>query len=114
MENSTFEVTTALSEAELGESIDSEICAAADDGREETFFVLTADGDNAGLDEGQFAFDQDGVTIIEDEDGQFIELHREYTESGQANYWFVLEQGQSTRFFPFLDERCGPLPVRGD
>lgn len=98
MENSTFEVTTALSEAELGESIDSEICAAADDGREETFFVLTADGDNAGLDEGQFAFDQDGVTIIEDEDGQFIELHREYTESGQANYWFVLEQGQSTRF----------------
>ena len=98
MENSIFDVTAEPPEASLGERIHSEVYAVADDGREETFFVLTADGDNAGLDERRLDFDQNDVAVIQDEDGQNIELHREYTESGEVNYWFVLEQGQSASF----------------
>ncbi len=98
MENSTFEVTATPSEAVLGEVIDSEIYAVADDGREETFFVLSADGNNAGLDESRLDFDSDGIASIEDENGQAIDLHREYTEAGEARYWFVLQEGQSASF----------------
>ena len=98
MENSIFDVTAEPPEASLGERIHSEVYAVADDGREETFFVLTADGDNAGLDERRLDFDHNDVAVIQDEDGQNIELHREYTESGEVNYWFVLEQGQSASF----------------
>lgn len=56
MENSVLEVTSTPSEAVLGEVIKTEIFALADDGREETYFVLTADGDNAGLDESRLDF----------------------------------------------------------
>ena len=98
MENSTFEVTVTPSEAPLGEAIHSKIYTEADDGREETYFVISADGDNAGLDESQLDFDSDGVAAIEDENGQTIELHREYTENGEAQYWFVLLKGQSANF----------------
>ena len=86
MENSIFDVTAEPPEASLGERIHSEVYAVADDGREETFFVLTADGDNAGLDERRLDFDHNDVAVIQDEDGQSIELHREYTESGEVNY----------------------------
>lgn len=98
MEKSTFEVTAASSEAVFGENIYSEIHATADDGREETFFVLTADGNNAGLNESQIHFDDNGVTAVADENGQTIQLHREYTENGASHYWFVLKQGQSVSF----------------
>ena len=98
MEHGIFEVTATPSEAALGETIDTEIYAEAEDGREETFFVLSADGDNAGLDESQFDFDEDGTAVIEDVDGQLIEIHREYNESGVTTYWFVLEKGQSFNF----------------
>lgn len=98
MENSVLEVTATPSEAVLGEVIETEIFALADDGREETYFVLTADGDNAGLDESQLDFDSDGIASIEDTNGQVIDLHREYTEAGEARYWFVLQEGQSASF----------------
>ena len=98
MEHSTLEVTATLSEAVLGETIDTEIYAEAEGDREETFFVLSADGDNAGLDESQFGFDEDGIAVIEDVDGQAIKLHREYDEDGVVCYWFTLSEGQSTQF----------------
>lgn len=98
MENSVLEVTATPSEAVLGEVIETEIFASADDGRKETYFVLTADGDNAGLDESQLDFDSDGIASIEDENEQVIDLHREYTKTGEARYWFVLQEGQSASF----------------
>ena len=98
MENSVLEVTATPSEAVLGEVIETEIFASADDGRKETYFVLTADGDNAGLDESQLDFDSDGIASIEDENEQVIDLHREYTKTGEARYWFVLQEGQSANF----------------
>ncbi len=98
MEHGIFEVTATPSEAALGETIDTEIYAEAEDGREETFFVLSADGDNAGLDESQLDFDEDGIAVIEDADGQVIDFHREYDEDGIACYWFKLTEGQSTQF----------------
>lgn len=97
MENSILEVNAVSSRAALGERIETEIYASADDGRKETFFVLAADGRNAGLDESRFDFKRD-VAVVESEDGQDIELHREYTEDGVARYWFVLEQGQTASF----------------
>ena len=98
MENSTFEVTASPLEASLGETINTDVFAAADDGREETFFALSADGDNAGLDEGQFDFDRDGIAVITDQNGQNVKLHREYTEDGEVHYWFTLSEGQSASF----------------
>ena len=98
MEHSTFEITAASSEAALGETIHSEIYAEADNGREETFFVLNVDGDNAGLDESQLRFGSDGAADITDEDGRNVTIHREYTENGEARYWFVLPRDQSVRF----------------
>lgn len=98
MEHGTFEVTPASVEAVLGETINTEVVAAADDGREKTFFALSVGGDNAGLDEGQFAFDRDGITVIPDQNGRNIELHRAYTEDGEAHYWFTLSEGQSAVF----------------
>lgn len=98
MENSSLEVSATPSQAALGEIIYSEIAATADDGRDETFFVLTVDGDNAGLDESRLNFDSDGVAVVETADGPLLELHRDYTEDGSARYWFVLQQGQSVHF----------------
>ena len=98
MENSVLEVTATPSEAVLGEVIETEIFASADDGRKKTYFVLTADGDNAGLDESQLDFDSDGIASIEDENEQVIDLHREYTKTGEARSWFVLQEGQSASF----------------
>lgn len=98
MEHGTFEVTPVSVEAALGETINTEVLAAADDGQEETFFALSADGDNAGLDEGQFDFDRDGIAVITDQNGLNIELHKEYTENSEAHYWFTLSEGQSAGF----------------
>lgn len=98
MENSIIEVTATPSDAVLGEVIHSEIFALADDGWEETYFVLTADGDNAGLDESQIDFGSENTALIEDDNGQSIQLHREYTDNGQVQYWFVLSRGQSASF----------------
>lgn len=98
MEHSTLEVTATPSEAVLGEIINAEVCAEAEKGRTETFFVLSANGDNAGLDESQIEFDEEGIVAIEDADGQVIDLHREYGEDGLVCYWFTLTEGQSTRF----------------
>ena len=98
MENSVLEVTATPSETILGETIYSEIYAEAKEERYETIFLLTADGDNAGLDDRGLAFDDRDVALLEDEDGQEIRLHREYGEDGRANYWFALKYGQSSRF----------------
>lgn len=98
MEHSIFQATASWIEAELGETILTEVYAEAADGREETFFVIKADGDNAGLDESQLYFDDDTACIL-DEDGREIELHREYQKSGAVYYWFVLEEGEASRFW---------------
>jgi hypothetical protein len=98
MENSIFEVSATLSETALGESIETELFGLAHADRKETYFVLNVNGDNAGLDESRFDFDKNGIASIKDKNGHIIELHREYTESGEVQYWFVLEQGQSVHF----------------
>ena len=80
LEKSNLKVTAALSESVLKSSIDTEISAKAESSREKT------------------VFGSDGTAAVEDKNGQEIELHREYGESGEAHYWFVLERGQSVRF----------------
>ena len=97
MENSGLELTAPAHRAALGETLWAELSASADGGQAETFFVLTADGDNAGLDESRLYFDGDGTAVVRDEGGQAVELHREYTGEGAVRCWFVLEPGQSVR-----------------
>lgn len=98
MERSTLEVSALHTRAALGDTLITEIFAEAEDGREETVFVLKADGDNAGLDETQIEFDDEGIAQIEDEEGLELELHREYGKDGVTSYWFVLEEGDSVCF----------------
>lgn len=97
MEHGTIQVSSGRSEAELNETALFEIKATAADDREETVFVLNAHGDNAGLDESQIIFKEE-TAQIRDEDGQTIELHREYAEEGTIAYWFTLAKGQSGSF----------------
>lgn len=98
MEHGAFEVTPVSAGAVPGETIRTDVSAAAGDGWEQTTFVITADGDNAGLDESQFTFDGDGLAYLTDQNGQSIALHRAYTEDGLARYWFTLPEGQSAAF----------------
>lgn len=98
LERSPLDVAAAASQAALGDRIFTEVRAEARDDWAQTVFVLLADGDNAGLDEGKVLFDADGAARIQDEDGQEITLYREYQTDGTARYWFALPQGQSSRF----------------
>ena len=97
MEHSILEITATPSEIALGRTIYTEVFAEAEDDREETVFVLIADGDNAGLDENRIDFENDAA-FIKDETGQKIKLFREYEGDGTVQYWFTLERGQSVRF----------------
>lgn len=98
MENEKFNVLTTSSKAPLGETIHSMIYAEANDHQEETFFLLNVIGENAGLDESSICFNDSNVMIINDNNGNIVELHREYTQGGAAYYWFVLNQGESRDF----------------
>ena len=84
MEHGSMEVTATASEMFLGETNYTEIHAKADDGRAETVFALTADGENAGLDGKRIKFSDGGTAKIPTRDGEKVELHREYREDGQV------------------------------
>lgn len=98
MEHGTIQVAVPRTEAALGAPIVAEITAEAANDRQETIFVLEADGDNAGLDETALDFDGGGVAVLEDEDGEEIELHRDYQGDGSVCVWFSLGRGQASRF----------------
>ena len=98
MEHNTFELTAVSSKTSPGEAIITELYAEAANSSEETCFVLNADGNNAGLDTSQLDFDENNIVTMQDDNGQEIALHREYSEDGIASYWFMLNGGQSTRF----------------
>lgn len=99
LEHNSMEVTATPSNALIGETLETEIWAKAQSDRKETVFVLAADGDNAGLDESWFIFDEDtGTAEVESQHGTDVELHREYQEDGTVYYWFALKRGQSAQF----------------
>ena len=104
MEHGSMEVTATASEMFLGETNYTEILAKADDGRAETVFALTADGENAGLDGKRIKFSDGGTAKIPTRDGEKVELHREYQEDGQVVYWFALKRGEQANFrFPWVN-----------
>ena len=98
MEHGSMEVTATASEMFLGETNYTEIHAKADDGRAETVFALTADGENAGLNGKRIKFSDGGTAKIPTRDGEKVELHREYQEDGQVVYWFALKRGEQANF----------------
>lgn len=99
-----MEVTATALEMFLGETNYTEIHAKADDGRAETVFALTADGENAGLNGKRIKFSDGGTAKIPTRDGEKVELHREYQEDGQVVYWFALKRGEQANFrFPWVN-----------
>ncbi len=113
LEHSSMEVTATPSNALIGETLETEIWAKAQSDRKETVFVLAADGDNAGLDESWFIFDEDtGTAEVESQHGTDVDWDREYQEDGTVYYWFALKRGQSAQFFPSVGQRDGTVPRR--
>ena len=98
MENAPLQVTADPRTAVFGEALQAEIFARAEDGRDETVFVLKAAGSNAGLEESGIAFNKEGTAVIAAQEGRNVELHREYGKDGTVSYWFCLAKGQSARF----------------
>lgn len=98
MENAPLQVTADPRTAVFGETLQAEIFARAEDGRDETVFVLKAAGSNAGLEESGIAFNEEGTAVIAAQEGRNVELHREYGKDGTVSYWFCLAKGQSARF----------------
>ena len=62
----------------------------------EQYFTLIFDGEGAGL-TNDYRFTED-ITKIEDNSGKNITLHREISNDGAINYWFVLSRGETTDF----------------
>lgn len=98
MEHSGLEITAESLEASWEEAICTKISALAENDREETVFSWKTEGADAGLDESGISFDADGIAWIQDENGEVIELHRDFAGDGVTNYWFVLGAGQSRDF----------------
>lgn len=117
MEHGSIQVETGKSDGVPGEPITANIYAEAADDRTETVFVLAADGNNAGLDEQQIGFDQHNTAQILDDAGQEIILHREFQKNGAIHYWFILGQGQASRFsLPWVNgvDRCHTVEAPED
>ncbi len=90
-----LQVQTGTTQAGLEQAIWTEWSAQAIGG--ETYFVLSADGDNAGLDEGMIPFDGNHTATVPADAGS-LELHRTYQTDGSVYYWFVLSEGETYTF----------------
>ena len=96
MNHASLEVTAQKTESRVGEPIQTEIHAMASEEWEETYFVIRADGENAGM-EDTVDFGQTQLAWMGEEEEE-VELHREYTQGGDVFYWFYLEAGMEQRF----------------
>lgn len=98
MQRNLLYLEPELPYAALGDAILVNVSAEADSGQVETVFFLSADGENAGLDERLLSFDGDGIALLTDQEGRDVELHREYENDGAVNYWFSLPEGAVSHF----------------
>ncbi len=89
-----------------GEELTVKVTAEADGEGTEKIFVLKAKGEGADL-SASYAFNEEGICVITDEEGKEIELHRSIRESEKdvVDYWFTLEAGTKTVFtLDLIDE----------
>ena len=84
MERGAISVESETDRQALGESVATVLGAEARDDAPETYFVLRAEGANAGLNEAALGFGGDGRAVLYDVEGRRIELRREYCEDGSV------------------------------
>ena len=98
MERGAISVESETERQALGESVATVLSAEARDDAPVTYFVLRAEGANAGLDEAALGFDGEGRAELYDVEGRRIELRREYCEDGSVLYRFALARGERRSF----------------
>lgn len=98
MERGAISVESETDRQALGESVATVLSAEARDDAPVTYFVLRAEGANAGLDEAALGFDGEGRAELYDVEGLCIELRREYCEDGSVLYRFALARGERRSF----------------
>lgn len=98
MERGAISVESETERQALGESVATVLSAEARDDAPVTYFVLRAEGANAGLDEAALGFDGEGRAELYDAEGRCIELRREYCEDGSVLYRFALARGERRSF----------------
>lgn len=76
-----------------GEQISVRVQAEASGGRAETFFVLAAQGENAGMQSEGLSFDEEGIARVNPKEGNPFALHRIYCADGAANIGFLCRKG---------------------
>lgn len=99
-----------------GDGLTVKVSAEAESSGGAKTFVLIADGEGADL-SPEYAFNEEGICLITDEEGNEIELHRSIRKEDEAqagmtaaavknaagknpkvDYWFTLEAGSRTSF----------------
>ena len=82
-----------------GDEIAVKVSAEADTMDGGRIVVLTLEGEGADL-SASYAFNEEGVCVITDEEQKEIELHRAVREGTKntVDYWFALEPGDQTVF----------------
>lgn len=98
--------------AKPGETITVTVGATAEDS--ERVFLLTAKEGNAALAE-KYTFDSDSnCADVTDTVGNTVTLHRIYTDSGAAEYWFALPAGQTSELkLDFVSATAASAALRG-
>ena len=98
MTRGTIALEAEKESAAPGEQISVRVQAEASGGRAETFFVLAAQGENAGMQPEGLSFDEEGIARVNPKEGNPFALHRIYCADGAAQYWFSLPEGESSVF----------------
>ena len=82
-----------------GDELAVKVSAEADEMDGGRIVVLTLEGEGADL-SASYAFNEEGVCVITDEEQKEIELHRAVREGTKntVDYWFALEPGDKTVF----------------
>lgn len=95
MEKSNPIIEAKVSEAGFGETIPVRISARGDKENNETVFMLSFEGINAGL-SSDYLF-KDGFCIIKDLDGELFALHQS-DDRTRSDYWFSLDDKETRKF----------------
>ena len=103
-----MELDAPETEANWQQELVMNVQAAAEDNLEETWFVLRADGRNAGLSE-RYQFDENDMAVVPLTDGGKLQLYREFRDDGDVDYYFSLPRGTAADF----DLLCAALEETG-
>ena len=102
-----------------GDELTVKVTAGAELFGGEKTFVLTSAGEEADL-SSSYVFDEEGICVITDDEGNEIELHRSIQKESadvlpeaadqkkpeEVYYWFTLDAGRKTEFtLQFIDEK---------